>query len=320
MKKQIGFYFLLINLLAVGVGNCAQPDTTNGVVQVSPPSTNGFSNWRAAFSVGAEFLNPYVISVPSGAAFGTLSNAGNGTVGYLQFDIQRRWVFAPHPIYAIDTNSWVNRFPIFSIFSTDRSWDAYTPDFQYDIGFLFANNVSSTNKTYSAQTLAGSDIFAQIGAGLPLWRNDWNSDNGIPVQLSASGSVGMTTQQSFEKIHPNYFLGGTLDVGLNHVLFGIGSTNAPGLAEFKIGEACLDFPSMTGTANQVNLDGNQIPKFDEKWVPEMGANVLLPVGNYLYLNVEADAFLSRQTPNQWNIKVGATIPWSTIQSMFTFLK
>jgi hypothetical protein len=152
MKKQIGFYFLLFSLLAAGIGNCAQPDTTNGLVQ-SP--TNGFSNWRAGFSVGADFLNPYVISVPSGATFGTLTNAGNSTVGYLQFGIMRHWAFNP---YFVSTNGWANHFPISDVLSGDRSWNAYTPDFQFDIGFLFANNVSSTNKTYSAQTLAGSDI------------------------------------------------------------------------------------------------------------------------------------------------------------------
>ncbi len=315
MKKQISFYLLLIGLLAAGLGNCAQSDTTNGVVQDNLPNTNGFSNWRAGFSVGADFLNPYVISVPSGSTFGTLTNAGNSTVGYLQFDIMRHWVFKP---YFVSTNEAVNHFPIISIFK-DPSWNAYTPDFQFDIGFLFGNGVSSTNKTYSAQTLAGSDIFFQVATEFPLWRNGWTNDSGIPVQLSAGGSMGITTEQSFEKIHPNYFVGGTLDIGLPHGLFGIGSNNPPGLAEFKIGEACLDFPSLTGTDNQVNLE-NGIPQFGGKWVPEMGANVLLPVGSYLYLDVEANAFLSKQTPNQWNIKVGATIPWSTVQSMFSFLK
>lgn len=321
MKKAI-FLTALLSMLLISNLICAetnQVDAANSQPPLPAGNTNAnASNWLATFSSGAEFTDPYVISVPSGAQYGTLTNAGNNTVGYLQFDLTRRWVFDPSSAFR-STNLVANRLPIYGAFA-DHNLDDLTPDFQYDIGFLFGNSVNSTNKTYTAQTLAGSDIFAQISAGLPLWRNDYYNDNGIAVQLALFGSVGMTTEQSFEIVHANEFIGGALDVGLNYNLFGIGNTNAPGLAEFRVGEANLDFPSLTGTANQVNLDGNGIPKFNARWVPEMDANVLIPFGDYVYLNVAANAWLNGQPPNQWNIKVGVTLPWATVKSMFPFIK
>ena len=57
-------------------------------------SSGSTTNWLVTLSSGAEFLNPYNISVPSGATHGTLVNSGNSTVAYLQFEVMRRGVFA----------------------------------------------------------------------------------------------------------------------------------------------------------------------------------------------------------------------------------
>lgn len=286
----------------------------------TPPLTN---NWIAFFSSGAEFLNPYFINVPSGGKYGTLTNAGSSTVGYLQFDLTRRWVFAPY--HVPNNNTDLDRFPILGWFGSsqarqDWDWEDLSPDFQYDLGFHFANGASSTNKSYSAQTLSGSDLFSEIGVGFPLWRNDWENDDGVAVQLALAGSLGVATDESFEKVHVNEFLGGTLDVALTPSLCSIGSTNNSGFAEFRVGYGHLDFPSLTGTANQVNLDGNGYPIFEQEWVPELDASVLIPLGTYLYLNVQASAWPTERSPNQWHVRVGATVPWTTVAGMFQFIK
>jgi hypothetical protein len=297
-----------------------------GNLKTSP--TN--SNWLVAFSAGAEFLNPYNISVPAGTTNneqkGTLKNSGNSTVGYLQFDIQRRWAFAPS---SLSPNASYNRFPLYggiaALFSTNKSnfyLDSLTPDFQFTFGFLLGNSANATNgaSTYSAQTLAGSDIYGTLGAGLPLWRNDWQEDDGFSAQLSLWGSLGVTTESSFEKIHAHEFIGGALEIGLPEGLFGNTNVLTPGLVEAKIGVGHLDFPDTTGKNNLVNLDGNGSPIFNEKFVPEAGVNMFIPFGSVLYLNVEANAFISDQPPNQWNVKVGATIPWTSVKQMFPFVK
>ena len=190
---------------------------------------------------------------------------------------------------------------------------------QFDVGFLLGSDDNLTNKSYSAQTLAGSDIYLNFAMGLPIWRNNWQTGDKVPVQVSLGGSVGATTEQSFEQIHVNEFLGGVIDIGLDPSLFGNTNKIGSGLFEAKFGYGHLDFPSMTGTANQVNLDGNGEPIFNKKWVPEMGVNMLIPVGSALYVNLEANTFLANQTPDQWNVKVGVTVPWSTIGKTITGL-
>ena len=293
-------------------GTVTQPPAGNGAKNLTPPPAGPLAskNWILAFSGGAEFLNPYQIVVPSGSATGTLTNAGHSTVAYLQLDLIRRWVLAPDSDGKASPEIPDNRFfgGLVNPFVT-------APDVQVTMGFILGGGSTSSNKTYSAQSLAGSDFYLDLGAGVPLWRNSWYKlDNDFPAQVSLGGSLGVTTEGAFEKVHANEFVGGLLDVGINGYDAG---TNA-GFMEVKLGFGHLDFPSMTGTASQVNLDGNRIPIFKEQWAPEMGANVFFPVGK-IYLNLEANAYFTDRSPDQWNIKVGATIPFETLGSTFGFL-
>ena len=300
-----------------------------GNLQTSTTPTN--SNWLVALSAGAQFLNPYNIDVPTGATNGpngTLKNSGNSTVGYLQLDVQRHWVIAPYSPSKTDVLN--NRFPVYGALNylfrgdktnSDFNMKSLTPDFQFTFGFLLGNSAdASTNSSYSAQTLAGSDIYGTLGAGIPLWRNDYRDDNDFAVQVSLWASIGVTTAKSFEKIHANEFIGGVLDIGLPNDIFGNTNVLTRGLITTKIGMGHLDFPSLSGTDNQVYLNGNGQPIFLERWVPEAGANLFIPFGSVLYLNVEANTFLGDVPPNQWNVKVGATIPWTAVKQMFPFIK
>jgi len=293
-------------------GGAATGVTNSNTVPLGTGSAT-LSKWRVTFSSGAEFLNPYFIVVPPGATKGYLTNAGSSTVAYLQFDVMRRWVL--NPDFSKDsTGKWYDGFTFMN--PTMKDW---RPDFQFDLGFLIGNSSSSSNKSYSAQTLAGSDIYAGLSAGLPLWRNNWTNDGGIPVQVSLGGSIGLTTERSFEKIHANEFIGGLLDIGLPYGLFQTTNSVASGLVEARLGYGHLDFPSLTGTASQVNLDGNGIPIFREVWAPEMGINVLIPFGSSVFLNIEANGYFNDQSPDQWNVKVGATVPWTTVRTMISGL-
>ena len=262
-------------------------------------------------------MNPYFITVPPGAAKGpngTLTNAGSSTVAYLQLDLTRRWVFDPDYLEDSLTNASLNFWDGFTFLHPKAA--NWTPDLQVQLGFLLGNGMSSsTNTTYSAQTLAGSDIYMQLGGALPIWRNNWQTNDPINVQVAIGGSWGITTEMSFEKIHFNQFYGGIADFSIP---FGVWqSTNSLGktLIEIKGGYAELDYPSLSGTANQVNLDGNGVPIFFGKWAPEMGVNAFIPIGNNLFFNMEANAFINDQYPNQWNVKIGATIPFDKFPTM-----
>lgn len=275
---------------------------------------DGKSKNRLSFSSGADFRNPYnIVVAPGNPQYGTLTNGGSGTVAYLQLEFLHRWVFDPYEEKPADSMTG-GLFPSFGgginchgvgDFVTELFGDL---DYQLDVGFIFGNGSNSTNTSYSAQTLAGSDMFAQFGVGIPItraWLGKW------PMQLSLGTSIGMTTERSFEKIYVNEFIGGVFDVGM------IMDTNsAPGLFEIRLGAGHLDVPALTGTAQQVLLDGNGIPIFKEIWAPEMGVYLSFPLGK-VYLNVEANGYFNDQLPNQWNVKVGATVPLPVIMDMLS---
>jgi hypothetical protein len=289
----------------------APPDKDNSA-KISPPDSVHTNKWRISFSSGAEFMNPYYISVPPGAGKGpngTLTNSGSSTVAYLQLDVMKQWVFNPG---AFDVKNNAQRFPIL-----DAKNLLENLDWQFDIGFLLGNSSKLTNNSYSAQTLAGSDINSQFGVHIPLWRA---VEDGVPIQVSLGGSIGITTDHQFEKVHANEFVGGVFDAAIPYNLWG-GATNdvGPGLFEARLGGGHLEFPSTTGTADQVMLDGNGIPEFNERWVPVLGFNTQIPFGKSLFLNLEGNTYFGDQLPDQWNVRVGVTVPWGNVSKMITGL-
>ena len=253
-------------------------------------------------------MNPYVINVSGGQ--GVLTNAGNNTVGFVEFDYINR-----HVLRADGRDSF-----------TSTNWGAFggkwlcpfrwPPDVQFALGFVFDNGTSTTNQSYTAQTLAGADFYSQMALGFPLWRIDIPNQQGHQVSLELSG--GVVTQKGFEQVHPNAFVGLGYETSFNPTL-GTTTTNACGFFEAKAGLGWVDLPSMTGANNLVNLDGNGNPIFNLKSACEVEAYLAYPLTSKIYLTVDATDYIGNKPPQSWNIKVGASIPLDSIAKSFSSL-
>lgn len=279
--------------------------------------------YQAFLSSGAEFLNPFVVSVPSATphGFGTLTNAGHSTVAYVQFDYINRYVLRQTPSSqwtGRSTNYWINRDLSFG-----GSWVnplITPPDIQFNVGFLLGNGGNQTTPSYSAQTVASSDFYSQFGLGFPIWQLD-GKDQRNQVSLEFAG--GVTTEQGFELVHPNAFFGLGYEATFTPII-GSATTNGCGFFVARMGGCLVDYPSLTGNGNQVNLDGNGVPVFKESWAGACGTYLAYPLTQSIYLTVDANCyfgFLGGQPPDSWNIKVGASIPLDKIAEKFSsFLK
>jgi len=279
----------------------------NGERAYALPSTNTpvSSPYQAFIASGAEFVNPFQIVVPAGAHFGTLTNAGHSTVGFVEFDYINRHILRPGRMDP--TAKQPNKYGFFNPLGD-------VPDVQFQLGFLFDNGTTVTNgQTYSAQSLAGADFYTQMGLGFPLWRHDLPTQS-HQVSLEASG--GMTTEQSFEHVHPNAFVGLGYETSFSPFI-GSATTNVCGFLVTKIGAGWADLPATTGTSNYVYLDGNGNPRFDFRPNWEMSAYLAYPLTSKVYLTVEANTFVGNNQPDSWNIKVGASIPLDSMSTIFS---
>jgi hypothetical protein len=259
--------------------------------------------YEAFFTVGAEFQNPYEINVSGGK--GTLTNAGNSTAGFLEFDYINRHVLRSDPTHGYGTNG--TNAPLFGGFLVPP-WEN-VPDVQFRMGFLFDNGTSGSN--YSASTLAGADYESSLELGFPIWRFNGTTQN---HQISIEGSSGVATDQKFESVHPNYFAGLGYQVAFVPSLLGA-SSNSPGFFATRVGAGWVDVPSLTGSGG-VNVDGNGIPVFNNKPFVELGADLDFPITDKIYLTVGAETFIGNHPPNSWDIKVGASIPLDGIATAF----
>jgi hypothetical protein len=267
-------------------------------VQTNQPSRP----YYAFFTAGAEFLNPYVVSVPNATVHGTgtLTNAGSSTVGFLEFDYINRHVLRADGAYY--GPSWLF-----------KPGTHFYPDAQFNIGFLLGGGAGLTNTSYSAQTLAGADFYSQFTLGIPIVRLDRPEQS---HQISVELSGGVTTESQFEIVHPNAFAGLGYQVAFKPII-GLATTNNCGFFSARFGAGWVDVPSLVGTNNLVNLDGNGIPIFDFKPSCEFGAYLAYPLTQSTYLTVDANTFFGDNPPNSWNIKVGLSIPLEKISGIFT---
>jgi hypothetical protein len=274
---------------------------------LSSLTTNSNSGSLPFFvTAGAEFQNPYAISVNGSRA--SLTNVGNNTVAFVEFDYINRYA-ARTKDYADDTNLYNEWFGSQSKFLggyLQAPWK-HIPDYQADIGFVFDNGTSVTNQSYTAQTLAGGgDFYADFAFGLPLWRlNDVSTLH--KVQVSIESSDGVVTEKNFEELHPNAFVG----LGLQSSISAVGLTNC--LLSARVGAGWLDTPEVQA-GNLVKLDANNEPVFDFKPACEMSTYLLIPIGG-VFLTVGANTYFGNGPPDSWNIKVGATIPFTAFKSI-----
>jgi hypothetical protein len=265
--------------------------------------------YQAFISAGAEFLNPYAISVPNPTPYGTgtLTNAGSSTVGYVEFDyINRHVLRLTGRDFCTGTNWW----------DFTGQWMIPTkeaPDVQFNMGFLFENGTGITNQNYSAQSLAGADFYSRLDLGFPIWRLDLPTQS-HQVSFEAGGGVG--TQKNFELIHPNAFVGLGYETSFRPFL-GSSYTNSCGFFEAKAGAGWTDLPSLVGTNNLVNLDGNGNPKFNFRPACELSTYLAYPLTDKVYLTVDAIDYLGYRPPQSWSVKVGVSIPLDSIGNVFS---
>jgi hypothetical protein len=277
---------------------------TNLLAQNKPPSIP----YQAFISVGSEFVNPYGISVvnPTPGSKGVLTNAGNSTVGYVEFDYINRHVLRSFGRDQV-TGNWFGGSFVCPV--------TQAPDVQFSMGFLFDNGTTITNgQTYSAQILAGADYYSQLTLGFPIWRLD---KPGQSHQISLEASGGVATEKSFEEVHPNAFAGLAYETSFNPMLL-TSATNNCGFFMAKAGAGWIDVPSLVGSNNAVNLDNNGTPIFDLKPNWQLGAYLAYPLTSKLYLTVEANDYLGGK-PDSWNVKVGASIPLDGLSATFSSL-
>lgn len=264
-------------------------------------STNTSDSLPFFVTSGAEFQNPYAIVV--NGSRGMLTNAGNSTVAFVEFDYLNRYATRPGN-YESDTNlynEWFNSNAAIFGGYLQLPWK-HVPDIQVDVGFVFDNGINVSNQSYTAQTLAGGgDFYSDFGFGFPLWRVNSGAEK---AQVSLETSGGLVTDKSFEEVHPNAFVG----LGIQSDLL---STNC--LLSGRVGVGWLDLPQV-GAGNVVALDANEQPIFDFKPQCEMSSYILIPIGK-VFLSVGANAYVGNQTPNSWNIRVGASIPFSAFKSI-----
>jgi len=289
------------NMMEIGQSYAALG--TNLLLQANLPSTP----YQAFISVGSEFMSPYGISVVNPTAHGTgmLTNAGNSTVGYVEFDYINHHVLR-------DFNRTVTTGKYFKGDFVAPWHEA--PDIQFTMGFLFDNGTTITNgQTYTAQMLAGADYYSQLTLGFPIWRLDIANQS---HQVAVEASGGLSTEQNFSEVHPNAFVGLAYETSFNPWVLS-SSTNNCGFFAAKVGAGWIDVPSLVGTNNLVRLDGNEYPIFDLKPNWQLGAYLAYPLTSKLYLTVEANDYLGNNPPDSWNVKVGASVPLDSIANIFS---
>jgi hypothetical protein len=262
-------------------------------------------------SSGATFQNPYVVNVSKDKTTATLDNAGNSTAGFLEFTYLNRYVLRPaaekETTWNITQGLWLPNGLM------------RLPDVEFHAGFNFANGMgSASNTSYSAAAIAGGgDFYSDASFGLPLYR--YNAEQGLQRhQVSLEASGGVTTEKSFEAVHPQAFVG----IGYEASFKALGlqaSTNACGYFMGRVGAGWVDSPrilSTTSSNTQVVVSGG-LPKFDFDAAPvaSVGASLLYPLTENVYLAVNGSVYL-KDNPSPWNVSVGASIPFASISKMF----
>lgn len=286
----------------------ANPESSMITIPTNVPSLPYWS----FFSSGAEFQNPYQISVSNKSA--TLTNAGSRTVAVLEFDFINRYVVRDPK--RMDSDAPVNNEWGTWVVGKNRFLGGYLenpfghlPDVQINLGFAFDSGSSST--TYSASTLAGSgDYYSDGAVGLPIWRSQRQA---MRQQVSLDFAGGIATDKQFLEVHPNMVFG--LGYQTSFKTFYNTSNNACGFFCSRIGAGWTDVPSLTGSGSGVVVDGLDNPEFKFRVAPALEASLAVPLTSAIYLTAQANVFMENR-PSSWNITVGATIPFSSIQDLF----
>jgi hypothetical protein len=266
------------------------------------PSPN---NWGTVWLwAGEKLLNPYTISttnISPGKKSGTIQNNNTTTEPFLELQFNERYVVRSGDEYSghhweADSTIDILSLPI------QKFWDEI-PDVDFSLGYLFAPG-TGTNKLSIATIAGSSDIYAQTSLGLPILRyHNWDYSDKQQVTIEING--GFTTDKNFDTVHPNLFLGGGYQGKFPNPL--TTTNNLPIYWFGRGGVAMIDQPAVDQSNVLFKTSGGlSSPKFETKWAPSLGSNVVVPISQQLDIQLGGNVYLL-DGPAQWNITLGVSV-------------
>ncbi len=248
---------------------------------------------------GAKLQNPYSIEIDPTTKAGTLNPSESKPVAFIELNVFARHIFR--------TGVYDDTFSKSEQTNKNVSWrllplcaDKYfLPEFDFRVGYAFSGD--KPQKFEAATIAGGSDIYLEGGIGQPLLRvsnhHDWKG------QISAEFAGGFTTDDAFNKVHPNLFFG----AGFQMAYTPAGSTNI-GLGNtyvlFRTGYGSFDQPKLT-SGRDVAMDDFDLPEFEREWAPTFGATMVFKMSRSLSFQLTSNVYFADRA--NWNISAGLSL-------------
>jgi hypothetical protein len=253
------------------------------------------------FFTGAKLLNPYSINIDSQNNTATLNPSESKAVGFIELNVFARNVIRTG-IYSSETNSNEDSDkPKFNWLKMNKK-DWFLPDFDFKVGYSFQNDKP---EKFEASTIAGgSDLYLEGGLGQPILRIE--NIYGWKAQTTLEAAGGFTTDDSFNRVHPNLFFGGGFQMAYtpNGETPGAGDT----YVLLRTGYGSFDQPILT-TGRNVKLDVFNLPEFEQTWAPSVGTTLLFKANAAVSFQIASNVYFSDRA--NWNISAGLSLDPST---------
>ncbi|HZV36458.1 MAG TPA: hypothetical protein VFB72_17915 [Verrucomicrobiae bacterium] len=296
--------FKLMGLLAQGQ---AFSDVAADEAVIRRKANQSGSPWQISLWTGARMSTPYSINVSNNT--GRLGPAGTSTDGYIEFELNNRYVIRP-----AGSSDLIFPFKclggLFTGTSTDTNGIPHFfsplgrfPDIDARVGYTFRGNGSPTN--FNVSTVAGgSDIYGDTSLGFPFGQVAGVNDS-WKGQLTIDIAGGFATDKQHLDMHSDFFAG--LGGQASFRAPGFGSTNYQGYWIGRAGYALIGVPSLISGTDIVNLNSLQEPKFNLTWVPSVGTTVVYPLNTWLSLQGGFNVYFTPKPPAEWNLNIGVTV-------------
>jgi hypothetical protein len=246
---------------------------------------------------GAKLQNPYSIEIDPTTKAGTLNPSESKPVAFVELNVFARHIFR--------TGVYDETFTPEEKKTNSVSWERlfqneyFLPEFDFRVGYAFSGD--KPQKFEAATIAGGSDIYLEGGIGQPLLRvsnhHDWKG------QISAEFAGGFTTDDAFNKVHPNLFFG----AGFQMAYTPAGTTNV-GLGNtyvlFRTGYGSFDQPKLT-SGRDVAMDDFDLPEFEREWAPTFGATMVFKMSRSLSFQLTSNVYFADRA--NWNISAGLSL-------------
>jgi hypothetical protein len=246
---------------------------------------------------GAKLQNPYSIQIDPTTKAGTLNPSESKPVAFVELNVFARHIFR--------TGVYDETFTPEEKETNTVSWERlfkneyFLPEFDFRVGYAFTGDKP---EQFEAATIAGgSDVYLEGGIGQPLLRvsnhHDWKG------QISAEFAGGFTTDDAFNKVHPNLFFG----AGFQMAYTPAGPTNVVlgnTYVLFRTGYGSFDQPKLTNGRN-VAMDDFDLPRFEQEWAPTFGATMVFKMNRSLSFQLTSNVYFADRA--NWNISAGLSL-------------